>query len=245
MKSFSRMVLGLVIALSAGWVWAAGSFEGEVDMTITSQNGKSLSMQYFVKGDKARSNMTSEDGKFSGGGIYNLKTKEMTVIMDKQKMYMVSQLHPEKFQYDNNKHFKVTKTGKTLEILGHGCQEWDYTSDDDNGKVWLTPGLGNWWGTQMAAQADKLPADQKAMIKMVVDEKLFPMKWESDDKSGNSKATGVVTKVEAKSLSSSLFEVPSGYKKLDMGNMFNGAGASSSSGNKDAVGDAIKSKLPF
>lgn len=244
MKHFLLMVLGLAVALSAGLVRAAGSFEGEVDMKMTTSNGKNMTMRYFVKGHKAMSKMDGEDGKFSGGGIYDLQTKQMIVILDKQKMYMVTQLHPEKFHYDNNKHFKVTKTGRTLSILGHNCQEWDYTSDDDNGKVWLTPGIGNWWGTQMAAQSDKLPEDQKSLVKMVVDEKLFPMKWETDDKSGNSRGTGEVTKIEKKSLSSSLFEVPAGYKKLDMGKLM-GGGNNPSSGNKDIVGDALKSKLPF
>jgi len=238
------MVLGLTVALSAGWAQASGSFEGEVDMKMTTHNGKTMSMQYFVKGNKALSKMDSEDGKFSGSGIYNLQTKQMTIIMDKQKMYMVSQLHPEKFQYDNNKHFKVTKTGKTETILGHTCQEWDYTSDDENGKVWLTPGIGNWWGTQMAAQSDKLPADQRAMVKMVVDQKLFPMKWESDDKSGNSRATGEVVKIEAKSLSSSLFEVPAGYKKFDMGAMMGEGSDGRKSPGIDPLG-AVKPKLPF
>src|SRR5579871_3549425 len=140
----------------------------------------------------------------------------MTIVMDKQKMYMVSHLHPEKLQAEANKHFKISKTGKTTEILGHTCQEWDYTSDDENGKVWMTPGIGSWWGNEMAGQSDRLPADQRAMVQTVMAQKLFPMKWESDDKSGNAMGSGEVTRIEKKSLDSSLFEVPAGYKKMEM-----------------------------
>lgn len=248
MKGFFGVLLGLVLAFSAGRVLASGDFEGEVDMTVTTSNGKTLPIQYFVKGHRARTQMTvtSDKGTFSGGSIFDWKTNQMTMLMDKQKMYTVSQVHPEKWNYNNNdKHFKVTDSGNSETILGHTCEEWDYTSDDNNGKVWLAPGIGNWWGAEMAAQANKLPQDQKAMVNMVLSKKLFPMKWESDDKSGKAKNSGTVTKVEAKSLGDDMFEPPSDYKKLDMGSMFNGAGASNSSGNQDAVGNALKSKLPF
>ncbi len=251
MKCFLKVFLGLAVALGTGFA-QAGDFEGEVDMTMTTNNGKTLPIQYFVKGHRARTQITisNEKGSFSGGSIYDWQTNQITMLMDKQKMYTVSQVHPEKWNYDgNSKHFKVTDTGSTETILGHSCEEWDYTSDDNNGKIWLTPGIGNWWGSEMAAQANKLPSDQRALVNLVVSKKLFPMKWETDDKSGKIKNTGTVTKVEAKSLGDDFFEPPPDYKKFDMGNMFNSAnpsaGSPNSSGNQDPVGSALKSKLPF
>lgn len=222
MKNMIKLVLGLALVLSAGWVQAAESFEGELDMKITAPRGKTVTVQYFVKGHKARTMVTTEDEKFSGGGIYDWQAKQMTIILDQQKMYMVGQVHPEKYQSEYDKHLKVTKTDKTLVILGHKCQEWDYTSENDNGKVWMTPGIGSWWGSQMAAQSDKVPSDQKALVKLVVEQKLFPMKWETADKSGKPLGSGEVTKIEKKSLSSSLFQPPAGYKKMTTPN-FGGA----------------------
>ncbi len=216
--------VGAFLLLAAGWtrVWA---FEGEVDMKMTtSKSDKIMTMEYFVKGTKIRTNIEGKDGAM-GGGIYDWQTRQMIVIMAKQKMYMVSELHPEKFQYNSqDKHYKIHKTGNTLNILGYDCQEWDYESDDNNGKVWFAPGIGNWWGTQMAAQSDKLDPSQKAMLNMVVTQKLFPMKWESTNKSGEVSRTAEATKVDKKSLDSSLFEPPADYKemkipKLDLGQM--------------------------
>ena len=221
-KSSLHRLMGLVVAFSAAGVYAAGSFEGEVDMKMTTHNGKTMMMDYFVKGHKMRTQMDSDDGKFSGGAIYDVQTNQMIMVMDKQKMYMVSQLHPEKFHYGNDKHFKLTKTGRTLSILGHSCQEWDYTSDDDNGKVWMASGIGNWWAEEMAAQADKMPSDQRALVKAAIEQKLFPLKWESDDKSGNEKSGMEAVKVEKKSLPSSMFAPPAGYKKFDMGSLLGG-----------------------
>jgi hypothetical protein len=252
MNNLLKAILGFAVALAAGWAQAAGDFEGEVDMTMTTNNGKTLPIQYFVKGHKARTMTSVTDKKMSytGSAIYDWQTNQIIMLMDQQKMYMVNQVHPEKWHYDNNnKHFKVTDTGKSENILGRTAEEWDYTSDDDNGKVWLTPGIGNWWGSEMAAQADKLPPDQRALVNMVVSKKLFPMKWETDDKSGKVRNSAVVTKVEAKSLGDDMFEPPSDYKKFDMGNLFNGsnqsAGSNDSSKKTDALGDALKSKLPF
>ncbi len=97
----------------------------------------------------------------------------------------------------------------------------------------------------MAAQSDKLPPEQKAIVSMVVDQKLFPMKVESTDKSGNDKSEMEVVKVEKKSLSSGLFEVPEGYKKFDMGAMMGqSSGGASPSGNGDLL-SGVKPKLPF
>lgn len=215
-------VLAALLAISARGSWASGGFEGEVDMKMTTHNGKTMMVQYFVKGHKMRTQMESQDEKFSGGAIYDVQTNQVTVLMDKQKMYMVNQLHPENFHYGTDKHFKLTKTGKTLDILGHTATEWDYTSDDDNGKIWMAPGIGNWWAEEMAAQADKMPSEQRSLVKAAIEEKLFPLKWESNDKSGQEKAGMEAVKLEKKSLSSSMFEPPAGYKKFDMGNLLGG-----------------------
>jgi hypothetical protein len=250
MKNLLKFFLGLAVALGVGWA-QAGDFEGEVDMTMTTNNDKTLPIQYFVKGHKARTKttVTGEKGSFSGSSIYDWQTNQIIILMDSQKMYMVSQVHPEKWHYQNNNNYKITDTGKSENILGHDAEEWDWTSDNDNGKVWLTTGIGSWWGSQMAAQANKLPPDQRALVSMVVSKKLFPMKWETDDKSGKMRNSAVVTKVEAKSLGDDMFEPPSDYKKFDMGNMFgnaasNSAQSSGSSSGQDAL-SGVKANLPF
>ncbi len=250
MKHALNVLAGLAVALAGGLAQASGDFEGEVDMTMTTNNGKTLPMQYFVKGHRMRVKTTTgnnnDQKSFSGSAIFDWQTNQMTMLMDQQKMYMVNQLHPEKWKYDSNgKHFKITDSGNSEAILGHTCEEWDYTSDDANGKVWLASGIGNWWGTEMAAHANKLPADQKALVNLAISKKLFPMKWETDDPSGKVKNTGVVTKVEAKSLDDSFFEPPSDYQKFDMGSMLgNGAANTGSSSGQDAL-SGVKPKLPF
>jgi len=246
MKRIVGLSMGLVLMLAAGSVKASGSFEGEVDMKMTHDNAdKSTIMQYYVKGHRMRTQVEGKDG-YSGGGIYDWQSHEMIVIMDKQKMYMVSQLHPEKFTYGKDHHFKMTKTGNTQEILGYNCREYDYTSDDNNGKIWFASGIGNWWGAEMAAQSDKLPPEQRAIVSMVVAQKLFPMKFETTDKSGKVKGGMEVVKVEKKSVSSNLFEVPAGYKKFDMDKMMGGHGGGSQDhpGNGDLL-SGVKPKLPF
>jgi outer membrane lipoprotein-sorting protein len=245
MKSVLKVLMGLILVLATGAVRAAGNFEGEVDMKITrGGSDQPMTMQYFVKGHKMRTEIQGKEG-MTGGGIFDWQTHEMIILMDKQKMYMVSELDPAKMAYGKDHHFKITKTGETQDILGYTCREYDYESDNGNGKVWLASGIGSWWGTEMAAQANKLPPDQRAMVSMVVAQKLFPMKTETMDKSGNAKSEMEVTKVDKKSLSSSLFEVPDGYRKLDMGAMMGQtSGGSNPSGGGDPL-SGVKPKLPF
>ena len=244
MKNAIKVLMGLVLALAAVGAKAAGSFEGEVDMKMSHMNaGETSDLKYFIKGHKVRTQMEAKNG-YNGSGIFDWKTDQMTLLMDKQKMYMVSQLHPEKFSYGKDHHFKMTKTSRSENILGYNCRQWVYKSDQGNGKVWFTTGIGSWWGAEMVAQSEKIPSEQKALVSMVVSQKLFPMKWEMDEKSGNPKSGMEVVKVEKRSLSPGLFEVPAGYKKFDMGAvMSRGSGGENSSG-VDPL-SAVKSKLPF
>ena len=229
------LVLGLAALRSAGRC-LAGGFEGQVDMKMTQGNsGKSTAMSYYVKGNKIRVEIDNSDGEALGSGIMDLKTHQYIAVMDKQKMYMVSQLHPEKFSYGKDHHFKMNKTGRSEKILGYSCQEWDYTSDEGSGKIWFAKGIGNWWGTSMAAQSDKLSPSQKAMVKMVLSEKLFPMKYEFSKKSGEADGTMEVTRIEKKSLSSGMFKPPAGYKKMEMPSL-----GGSPSGKKPSKEDIMK-----
>lgn len=237
MRKNLSILMGLAVALGAGLAMAA-DFEGEVDMKVNRLNSKDQLVEYFVKGHKGRFHMDSNDGKYSGSGIYDWKTNQVIMLMDQQKMYMVTQVHPEKFHSENKNHFKITDTGKNETILGYRCEEWDYTADAENGKIWLTPGIGNWWANEMMAQYDKLPSDQRALAQVAMEKKLFPMKWESTDSSNNYRNGGEVVKIKRESLDESLFEVPADYKKFDMGNMFGGGG-------QDPLGSAARSKLPF
>ena len=219
--------LAILLALGPAALKAAGTFEGEVDMKMSTTGGdKTYLMNYFVKGHKLRTQMDSPDGKFSGGSIFDFKNHILITVMDKQKMYTENKLHPENYGKGKDNHFKMHKTGNSETILGYSCQEWDYESDNSHGKIWFAQGIGDWWGSSMAAQSKNLDSSQKALVNMVVSKKMFPMKYEFDNESGKG-ATMEVVKVEKKSLDSSLFEVPAGYKKIqmpDFGNMGGGSG---------------------
>jgi hypothetical protein len=233
----------LALSLAAGnSLWAFGAFEGEVDMELKVMgHDKTAPMKYFVKGHKLRTQMDSPDGKFSGGTIFDFEDHELITVMDKQKMYTVSKIHPEDFKPGADHHFKMHKAGNSETILGYSCEEWDYESDMDNGKIWFAQGFGNWWANSMASQKTHLDASQRAILNMVISKKMFPMKYEMNNKDGHS-ATMEVVKIEKRSLDPSLFEAPAGYKKLDMG-AFGGMG--DGSGKKPSKEDIMKMMEQF
>jgi hypothetical protein len=243
MKKFKwSLALILGVLLTAGRSMAFGDFEGQVDMKMTHKGSdKVTDMKYLVKGSKLRMQVESAESKYKVATIMDMKKHQLITVMDDKKMYMVTDIHPEKFAGPKkDHHFSIKKTGNSETILGHDCQEWDYSSDDSSGKIWFTKGLGNWWGNSMAAQSDKLPSDQKAMVKTMLSEKLFPMKYQFNDKSGTATGTMEVTNIEKKSLSSDLFEPPAGYKKVSVPS-FGGDG----SGKKPSKEDILKMMQQF
>jgi hypothetical protein len=203
--------LGLILALIAGKVIAAGSFEGEVDYKMTMKND-SGEMDYFIKGHKVRTNTEMKGHKM--GMILDWSAKSMVMLMDEQKMYMKHDLPtPDKSKVKVSG--KFYKTGKTQVILGRKCAEWVYESEHGKTSMWAASGMGNFAGVQ----GEKGGADS-AWADAVKTKGLFPLKVDVMDKDGKETMTMEATKLEKKSVSSSMFEIPSDYK--NMGDMMGG-----------------------
>lgn len=219
MKKFKLSFLGLaaLLVLTAGPVKAAGSFEGEVDYTIHSKNGD-IETAYFIKGHKMRSDTEMKGHK--AGIIMDWTAKTMTMLMDEQKMYMKHDLpKPDKARAEAEG--KFYKTGKTQVILGHKCAEWIYETDHNKTSMWLASGMGNFGGMQ-GGTGEGGQGKSSAWEEMAKSKGLFPLKVVTTKKDGSEEMNMEATKVEEKNLSSSLFEIPAGYR--NMSDMMGGMG---------------------
>src|SRR5574339_546607 len=88
MKQLLRLLLTSAVLLPAAL--SAASFEGKVSFRMTSGRDKPMDITYNIKGDKIR--MEVPDQKGVGGMIMDTSKREMTIMMDEQKRYMVMAL---------------------------------------------------------------------------------------------------------------------------------------------------------
>jgi hypothetical protein len=110
---------------------------------------------------------------------------------------------------------KVSKASGTKTILGYSCEHWIYEGKSSKVDFWGAKGLGTFMGMGNGQGGQSKDDD---WVKAFKDKGVFPLEMDMNMKD-NKTMTMVATKVEKKSLDSGLFEVPAGYKKMDMPDM--------------------------
>ena len=203
---------------------SAASFEGKVDMKMTS-DGKSQALSYQMKGGKIRVEMPGQNAM--GGMIMDPAKRETTVIMDAQKMYMTMAM-PEVAATaagGKNENVKFEKTGEKETILGYSAEKYRVVDGDTTTEMWLAEGLGTFMmanaGNPMAGGRGGAPAP-KGWERALAGKELFPLRVVGKNRGGKETFRMDVTAIEKKSLPDSMFAPPADYKLLDMGAMMKG-----------------------
>jgi hypothetical protein len=239
MKTLLRLFFSSAVLAPASLL--AASFEGNVSFKMTSGGGKPQEIVYQIKGDKIR--MLMPGAKGMGGMIMDTTKREMTMIMDEQKSYMVMALPQSAVDAiaKQNEDVKLEKTDETEKILGYTATKYIVTSKDGDTDLWLAEGLGTFMGFNNNPMGGKRAAPPQAWERALAGKELFPLrvvgveKGASDrnrgkgDEKSKGKAKGgketfrmEVTAIEKTSLPDSLFNPPAGYQKFDMGGMMKG-----------------------
>lgn len=211
-SSASFFILLAIVFCFANNNYAQTQFEGKVTFNDFDE-GTPNSMDYYAKGSKIRFDTNEEEEQ--GQIIWDTAKKEFMIVMPQQKTYMVMQVQESKMKSDIsndiNKNAKFTKTKETKKILGYTAVKLVYQDGDDKGEAWMTQELGSFklFDNPMQKNEDK-------------------PQWQKDFEAGgyfplevyeNGKKVFEVTSIEKKSLAESIFEVPAGYKKMDMPTM--------------------------
>jgi hypothetical protein len=115
---------------------------------------------------------------------------------------------------------KVTETGKYDTVAGYQCELWDVTSDHKEGTLCVaTQGL-SWLQIPMTG----IPTTSAWMLKLF-DGNHFPLRFVGYAKDGTTEENRIeVTKIDKKSLADTLFQVPAGYKVIDLEKLFSSFG---------------------
>jgi hypothetical protein len=184
-------------------------FEGAITARMSGPQGAPGEVTYLVKGDRFRMDMASR-----GMSIYMLHEGNGStyMVMPAQRMYMeTGQVTAE--QQAQKKAPDIKMTGKKETVAGYECEHMLITSDNETWDVCATKGLGSF--TAMTNPMGRgAPAAATAWQRLGRD--MFPLKV---IRPGGSDITFEVTKVEKKSIDASLFALPDGFTKMDMGRM--------------------------
>jgi hypothetical protein len=202
LRSLVRWSLCLGLILAGICAFAQSEFSAE--MYDLQKGDASQAKMYFGK-DKMRFESTRKDARGGGAVIVNLSTQTTTVLMDAQHMYMEvpQQMAAQRNPYATN--FFHTGDAEAA------CSDWAQHYRTDGSSCHK---VGS--DTVNGRSCVKYEATNKSgdVTTFWIDPKLrFPIKGK--DKS----SSWELRNIQEGAQPASLFEVPAGYTKFDMGNM--------------------------
>ena len=231
-----RLLGGLCLA-ALTTASTAFAFEGKVDMTLTNgpKDKDPMSMSYRIKDQKMRTEFGGESSSkkkkkkndATGAMILDFKKKEMIMLIDEEKMYMVQPL-PELKPEDTKKkkgYEEFKPTGRKEKIAGVEASEYVGKADGRIVEVWVTKEMGRYM-SQEGAQG-------KGGWEAFMDkENMFPLRTITRKKAdGPEESRMEVTAIDRSKQDEKLFLPPSDYTKMEIPAM-------------PGMGDMLKGMIP-
>jgi hypothetical protein len=228
-------------------------FEGEIDLAIKDASKNKAAPEVVpialqIKSDKVRAELPQGVGSKEmpkGHVVLNAPEKKLYVVMDEQKQIMVLDLNK---MGEQMKSFgqgvpkgpkgdkggpskpppKVTKTGVTDKVAGISCENWEVAEETRKVATLCIADQGASW---FHLPITGIPTEY-AWAMELMDGKHFPLRMIGyDEKTGAESGRIELTKLDKKPIAPAIFDMPPGYKVVDMGQMFAGlAGAAGAGG---------------
>jgi hypothetical protein len=220
------------------------TFEGDIGIAIKDESKNRTAPEVVpislqIKDQKLRAEIPQVGTKPMPKGhiVLNTPEKKLYVVMDEQKQIIVVDLNKTGEQFKSfgegmpkGPHGKsgeakpppkVTKTGVTDKVIGITCENWDVTQETRKMATLCIADQGASW---FHLPITGIPTEY-AWAMELFDGKHFPMRMIAyDEKTGAEQARIELTKFEKKTLAASIFEMPAGYKMVDVGAMLAGLG---------------------
>ncbi|WHZ23762.1 MAG: hypothetical protein OJF47_002874 [Nitrospira sp.] len=201
----------------------AGDFEGILHMTTThAGTGIQSTMDWYLKGDKARVESSRPDGH-THVVIFDAQTRTMQMAMPGQKSYMEINMSGERSEQLKEALEKQTveRTGKTDKIAGYSCEIWRITDKEENRQkndICVAKGFGK-AATFWIDPKEMRRSSQPSWVKRLVEEGGFGLRSIHYDEEGKESSRMEVTSIDKKSLDNALFAFPADWAKQDMSAM--------------------------
>lgn len=227
-----RTVLSAMLVVASGAAaLAADTFEGRVQMQITSASAKSKdqphTMEYVMKGDRMRMNMSDvsgnkQNGPQSVGIIVDFKNRQILTLIDSPDRKMVMR-HPMAEPKTEGKSDETVPdpvaTGRTETIAGYSAAEYTMKDKDGNThQLWLGKGLGSYMSPSAFQAQRRAATTSPAWEKIVRQGNFFPLRVVTIDPTGKEVSRMEVTKIVKGGVSESEFSTD-GYQEFQMPSM--------------------------
>jgi hypothetical protein len=198
---------------------AASKFTGVMEMILSMPNGTANVTYYFGSGEQ-RMDMIMKMNKIPDPLKTTVITKASTpdqalIVNHQAKSYTSVSLRTAAenatlLDFDNN--YKLTRLGRET-IKGYACDHINLRSSTEKLDMWVTRDLGD-FSTFRILQSQNPHLSNTALAKTLGSEGIegFPVKIVQKNNSGPS--TMELRAIQQKPVPSSLFEVPSGYRKV-------------------------------
>lgn len=213
----SRLLRGAALLCLPSALLAQEKFEGVITARMGSARGTGSSATYSIKGEQLRMDMTGATGA------------RVTMLQDPANSLAVMLMHQQKMVMDissmqgrvgagaatpSAKKPNIKMTGRKETIAGRECEHVLLANDDGQEiDVCLAKGMGSFAvGGGMGGRGGDGPPE--VLSRLGAD--AFPLQV-TEVKRGVT--IFEVTKIEKKSLDPSLFRIPDGYQRIDMGRL--------------------------
>lgn len=206
-KTALLMLLTMLIS-GLGSNARAQDFEGVIYFEIPEMSQQGMGeLPYMVKDSKVR--MEFGNGAQAGAMIFMPDQNKMTFILEPMKGYMTMDMDDPEAMDDADDYTSMVKKDETKTIAGRECEVWEVTDTQNTYQLCVARGMGNFMMPQNPmAQSNTPKWAQEAMTGGF-------MPLEVIDITGGSRELKMrATKIEEKSLSASLFEIPQGYNDM-------------------------------
>ena len=210
--------ISLMLATAAGVATLASSparaaaqsaFEGVVTFQVNAGPDGQQTMQYSVKGDKVRMDISARGMQMFA--LFDGATKMMDMVIPMRQMYMERSTEDAQAMTDSAvAASKIDWTGRKETIAGYECEHATFT--DDKGQstdVCLAKGLGTFVPISGGPGGRGRGAMSSGWEGRIGQQ--FPLKVMQ-----GGEVEMLVTNIEKKSLADSLFTIPNGYQKMEM-----------------------------
>lgn len=221
MRILRSLLLLVTFGLSTNLGLRAADFEGTIDMSIK-EGRQSHQITYATKAGQLRISMNGGPlGQMNS--LVDVAGGRILVLMDAQKMYMEMPIAGQIQTAINDRvpdASRMIRSEETTNILGYPCRKYTFDEDEGPVEIWATDQLGQFVAMPQGNPMQPTPA--KETWDQFITGDFFPLRIIASNQQGKERMRWEVTKVTPQSLSASLFAVPPGYRKFDIGAMMQG-----------------------
>lgn len=192
----------------------AQDFEGVIHFEIADMAQQGMGeVPYMIKGNKGRMEMSHQGQK--SAMIMLPDESKVVMVIEQMKGYIEMNTDEERETTEEVDESDLSQTGETKTIAGKSCEVWQMNSEDGTFEVCMAKGLGTFMMPQSRMQQQQAPD----WAKQFWEDGAIPLEI-VEVENGNRTVKMKAKKIEEKSLSDDLFEVPDGYR--DMSGMMQG-----------------------